>query len=425
MDKTTYDNYAKILRGELIAAMGCTEPIAVAYAAAKAREALGAEPERITVRCSGNIVKNVKGVVVPHSGGRKGVAIAAILGAIGGDPALALEVLSHITPAQQERAAALERAGFCHCELVRHEDNLYICVEAHAGADTAQAVIKTKHDHVAKITRNSAVLEEHADIITQKFGDKSLLSVAGIKEFAECVRMEDVADVIERQIACNTAISDEGLRNAWGSKVGQTLLETYGSSVRTRARAAAAAGSDARMNGCAMPVVINSGSGNQGMTCSLPVITYARELGASHEQLIRALVLTNLIAIHQKRYIGDLSAYCGAVSAGTAAGCGIAWLHGEPIEVIERTIINALGNVGGIVCDGAKASCAAKIASAVEAGILGWEMARRGRAFPFGEGLVEADCEQTIRNIGYMGREGMSGTDTTILNIMLGNIVPE
>ena len=230
-------------------------------------------------------------------------------------------------------------------------------------------------------------------------------------------------EVIKTQIEYNSAISEEGLKNPWGAQVGRTLLESIEHpTLRAKARAAAAAGSDARMNGCALPVVINSGSGNQGITCTMPVVTYAKALGSTQEQLYRAMVLTNLISLHQKRYIGNLSAYCGAVSAGTAAACGIAYLEGADYDVIGKTIVNSIGNVGGIVCDGAKASCAAKIASAVESGIMGYEMAKRGHVYPFGEGLVETDYEQTIRNIGYMGRVGMKQTDVTILNLMLDKI---
>jgi len=420
MDKQQYDNYVKILRAELIPAMGCTEPIAIAYAAAKARQVLGVMPERMVARCSGNIIKNVKGVNVPNAGGQKGVQVAAILGALAGDPDLELQVISQVPQEAVEEVRKLNKARICTCELEEGVENLFIRIEAYAGDDNAVVVIKTKHNHISLIEKNGEILHQAEDIVTADAGDKSKLNLKDIMEFAETCDLADVDDLISKQIEFNTAISNEGLTNGWGTEVGRILMESGSGSVSTRASARAAAGSDARMNGCAMPVVINAGSGNQGITCTMPVVTYAEELGVSTEKLHRAMVLTNLIALHQKRYIGNLSAYCGAVSAGTAAACGIAYLHGENYDVIGRTIINALGNTGGIVCDGAKASCAAKIASAVEAGILGYEMSKRGKVFAFGEGIVEGDYEQTIRNFGRLAKEGMKDTDIEILNIMIG-----
>ena len=420
MDKKQYDNYVKILRSELIPAMGCTEPIAIAYAAAKARQVLGVMPERMVARCSGNIIKNVKGVNVPNAGGQKGVQVAAILGALAGNPDLELQVISQVSEEAVEEVRTLNKARICTCELEEGVENLFIRIEAYAGDDNAVVVIKTKHNHISLIEKNGEVLHQAEDIVTADAGDKSQLNLKDIMEFAETCDLKDVDDLISKQIDYNTAISNEGLTNGWGTEVGRILMESGSGSVSTRASARAAAGSDARMNGCAMPVVINAGSGNQGITCTMPVVTYAEELGVSTEKLHRAMVLTNLVALHQKRYIGNLSAYCGAVSAGTAAACGIAYLHGEGYDVIGRTIINALGNTGGIVCDGAKASCAAKIASAVEAGILGYEMSKRGKVFAFGEGIVEGDYEQTIRNFGRLAKEGMKDTDIEILNIMIG-----
>lgn len=420
MDKIEYDNYIKILKGELIAAMGCTEPIAIAFAAAKAREVLGEMPEQIVVRCSGNIIKNVKGVVVPNSGGQKGVEVAAILGVVAGIAELELRVISQVAPAAVEKTKALFEQGICRCELEAGEENLFIRVELTAGDSVAAVEVRMKHNHISRIEKNGQVLFEQPTIATQSLGDKSQLNIKDILAFAAAVDLEDVRELIGAQIAYNSAIAEEGLTNEWSSQVGQTLMLTGKNDVRMRARALAAAGSDARMNGCALPVIINSGSGNQGITCTMPVVVYAEELGATEEQLYRALVLTNLLSLHQKRYIGNLSAYCGAVSAGAAAACGIAYLHGADYDVIGKTLINALGNVGGIVCDGAKASCAAKISSAVDAGIMGYEMAKRNLVFPFGEGLVEKDYETTLQNIGRVGREGMRATDVEILNIMIG-----
>ena len=420
MDKKQYDNYVKILRSELIPAMGCTEPIAIAYAAAKARQVLGVMPERMVARCSGNIIKNVKGVNVPNAGGQKGVQVAAILGALAGDPELELQVISQVPDEAVEEVRRLNKARICTCELEEGVENLFIRIEAYAGSESAVVEIKTKHNHISRMEKNGEILLVAEDIVTADSGDKSQLNLKDIVEFAETCDLADVDDLISKQIEYNTAISNEGLTNGWGTEVGRILMESGSGSVSTRASARAAAGSDARMNGCAMPVVINAGSGNQGITCTMPVVTYAEELGVSTEKLHRAMVLTNLIALHQKRYIGNLSAYCGAVSAGTAAACGIAYLHGENYDIIGRTIINALGNTGGIVCDGAKASCAAKIATAVESGILGYEMSKRGKVFAFGEGIVEGDYEQTIRNFGRLAKEGMKETDIEILNIMIG-----
>ncbi len=420
MDKKQYDNYVKILRAELIPAMGCTEPIAIAYAAAKARQVLGVMPERMVARCSGNIIKNVKGVNVPNAGGQKGVEVAAILGALAGKADLELQVISQVSDEAVEEVRKLNKARICTCELEEGVENLFIRIEAYAGEESAVVEIKTKHNHISRMEKNGEVLLVADDIPKADAGDKSQLNLKDILEFAETCDLADVDDLISKQIEYNTAISNEGLNNSWGAEVGRILMESGSGSVSTRAAARAAAGSDARMNGCAMPVVINAGSGNQGITCTMPVVTYAEELGVSTEKLHRAMVLTNLVALHQKRYIGNLSAYCGAVSAGTSAACGIAYLHGEGYDFIGRTIINALGNAGGIVCDGAKASCAAKIATAVESGILGYEMSKRGKNFAFGEGIVEGDYEQTIRNFGRLAREGMKDTDIEILNIMIG-----
>ena len=420
MDKKQYENYVKILRSELIPAMGCTEPIAIAYAAAKARQVLGVMPERMVARCSGNIIKNVKGVNVPNAGGQKGVQVAAILGALAGDPDLELQVISQVPDEAVEEVRKLNKARICTCELEEGVENLFIRIEAYAGDESAVVEIKTKHNHISRMEKNGEVLLVADDIVTADAGDKSQLNLKDIVEFAETCDLADVDDLITKQIEYNTAISNEGLTNAWGTEVGRILMESGSGSVSTRASARAAAGSDARMNGCAMPVVINAGSGNQGITCTMPVVTYAEELGVSTEKLHRAMVLTNLVALHQKRYIGNLSAYCGAVSAGTAAACGIAYLHGEGYDVIGRTIINALGNTGGIVCDGAKASCAAKIAMAVEAGIMGYEMMKSGHQFYGGDGIVTKGVENTIRNVGRLARDGMSGTDREIIRIMLG-----
>ena len=425
MDKKVYDAYVAILKTELVPALGCTEPIAIAFAAAKARDVLGSFPETIRVEASGNIVKNVQGVTVPNSGGLKGIDVAATLGAVGGDAEIGLEVLSKITEEQIKKTKDLVDSGFCTCSLVDGKDNLYIRVTAKSGEDTAVVVVSEKHTNIAYVEKNGKVLIDvkSTGVKTDAGNEanKSLLSVRDIIRFADEVNIDDVRAVIERQIEYNTAISKEGLAREYGAKVGRTLEKLYDKNdVRVRARAAAAAGSDARMSGCPLPVVINSGSGNQGMTVSLPVIEYAKEWNVPHDKLIRALVLANLIALLQKRYIGSLSAFCGAVCAATGAGCGITYLHGGDEDAVARTITNTLADVGGIVCDGAKPSCAAKIASAVDAAILGFELgSREGIAFKSGEGLVKKSAEDTIRSFGRMGRDGMRSTDTEILHIML------
>ena len=419
MTKDTCDNFTKILHSELIPAMGCTEPIAVALAAAKCREVLGCLPEKIVARCSGNIIKNVKSVTVPNSGGEHGIQASAVLGAVAGRADLDLQVISRVTEEEISLAKELLRKGICRCELAEGEENLYILITMTAGADNASVELRNKHDHISRIVRNDEVLFEQQDIRIDVRGDKSALNIRDILEYADTVDIEDIREMLETQIRYNRAISDEGLRNDWGASVGKTILELEGSGVLAKARAAAAAGSDARMNGCALPVVINSGSGNQGITCSLPVAVYAEKLGSSHEKMLRALAVSNLISIHQKKYIGNLSAYCGAVSAATGAACGIAYLEGADYDTIGRTIINSIATTGGIICDGAKSSCAGKISAALEAAILGYEMAKRGRFYQPGEGIVGSDYETTIRSIGCVGREGMRSTDVTILNLMI------
>ncbi len=425
MDKKVYDAYVAILKTELVPALGCTEPIAIAFAAAKARDVLGSFPEKIQVDASGNIVKNVQGVTVPNSGGLKGIDVAATLGAVGGDAESGLEALSKITEEQIKKTKQLVDSGFCTCSLVDGKDNLYIRVTAKSGGDTAVVVVSEKHTNIVYVEKNGEIIvDKKASGVKSDAGNeanKSLLSVRDIIRFADEVNIDDVRAVIERQIEYNTAISKEGLAREYGARIGRTLEKLYDKNdVRVRARAAAAAGSDARMSGCPLPVVINSGSGNQGMTVSLPVIEYAKEWNVPHDKLIRALVLANLIALLQKRYIGSLSAFCGAVCAATGAGCGITYLHGGDEDAVARTITNTLADVGGIVCDGAKPSCAAKIASAVDAAILGFELgSHEGVAFKSGEGLVKESAEDTIRSFGRMGRDGMRSTDTEILHIML------
>ena len=422
MEKKIYDSYVALLRKELTVALGCTEPIAIAYAGAKLRDTLGAVPEHCTVYCSGNIVKNVMGVTVPNSDGAKGIATAAMLGAIGGDSSHVLAVLESVT---EEHIAATRRAveeGRCDCELVEGVENLYIRIEGRVGADSALVEIRDYHSNITRIEHNGEVTFGFAGCADSKSVDegKDLLNVRDILDFAECVELDDVRDVLQRQLDYNGAIAEEGLKGGWGADVGKTLMELGSDNIMQRAKAYAAAASDARMNGCAMPVVINSGSGNQGITVSLPLLVYAKAYEIRPERMLRALAVANLISLHQKKYIGSLSAYCGAVSAATGSACGIAWMLGADYDEICGIITNSINTTGGMVCDGAKSSCAAKIASSVDAALMSMHLSRRGRVFKSGEGLVKEDVEQTIASVGRMGREGMKSTDIEILKIMLG-----
>ena len=416
-----YQAYIQILKEELIPAMGCTEPIALAYAAAKAREVLGCIPERVHIGASGSIIKNVKSVIVPNTNHLKGIPAAATAGIIAGDASKELEVISDVTEAQtKEMAKYLEETEI----TVEHIDNgciFDIIVEVFAGKDSAKVRIANYHTNIVRIEKNGKILHyvpvEGAS--EEGLTDRTLLDVKSIWDFINMADIDDIREVLSRQIEYNSAIADEGLAGNYGAIIGTVHLNTYGNDVRTRAKARAAAGSDARMNGCELPVVINSGSGNQGMTVSLPVIVFAEEWEVSHEKLCRSLVVSNLIAIHQKYYIGSLSAYCGAVSAACGAGAGITYMYGGTYQQVSLTIINTLGNVGGIVCDGAKPSCAAKIASSVDAALMAFQLSIQNKSFLPGEGIIKDDIEETIKSMGYIGRVGMRLTDTEILNVMI------
>jgi L-cysteine desulfidase len=421
MNRHIEKNYIDILKAELVPALGCTEPIAVAYAFAKARELLGTFPEQIELLCSGNIIKNVKGVTVPNSGGLKGLDVASVLGVVGGNPARELEVLEEVTPEHIQETKRLLETDFFTCSLREGVENLYIVAKLRAGNETASVTIVNRHTLITEMEKNGDVVYRlNPTEQEESTPDRSLLNFDDILAFAETVELDKIKPILEQQVKMNSAISKVGLEGGHGARIGRTLLDVYGYSLENRARANAAAGSDARMNGCSMPVVINSGSGNQGMTVSLPVIEYATALGVTKEKMYRALALSNLLSIHQKYYIGSLSAFCGAVTAASASGAAITYLHGGTSEQIANTMINTLANVGGIVCDGAKSSCAAKIASAVDAAILAHHMSMRGYVFQSGEGLVGDTVEETIQSIGYVGRVGMKSTDVEILNVMIG-----
>jgi len=420
MEQKITENYIALLQHDLLPALGCTEPIAIAYCAAKARQVLGTVPESIEVRCSGNIIKNVKGVTVPNSEGMKGVEAAAVLGVIGGDPDQELKVLSSVNGVHRTAARAYLESGRCAVALQEGEENLYIACTLKSGGDTVTVELRSAHNHISRIERNGEVLFSQPDLPVRTQGDKTLLNLRDIYEFVNTVDLERIRKPLEQQAELGYAIALEGMDSAWGAGVGREYRACAGDSKRSRAAAMAAAGSDARMSGCPLPVIINSGSGNQGITISVPIVVYAREDNIPHEKMIRALALANLISMHQKRFIGNLSAYCGAVNAGTAAACGIAYMYGESFEVICNTIVNSIATIGGILCDGAKPSCAAKIRTSVDTALLAYAMARDGKVFQSGEGLVGEDAEQTIRNIGRVGRDGMRTTDVEVLNVMIG-----
>lgn len=429
MDRELYQSFLNILEEELLPAMGCTEPIAVAYCAAEARRILGAEPEQAVVEASGNIIKNAKSVVVPNTGGLRGIPAAAAAGMVAGVPEQKLEVLSRITPAEQEAIRAFLARTPVEVRLADTGRIFDLTVTVRHGADRVRVRIADYHTNIVLVEKNgrtlySAPLDEGGEA---GLTDRSLLTVERILEFADTVEPADVRPLLERQISCNMAIAEEGLRGDYGANLGSVLLasqpevlEAGGrSALRLRARALAAAGSDARMNGCELPVVINSGSGNQGITASVPVVVYARGLGLGEEKLLRALTLSNLIGIHLKTPIGRLSAFCGAISAGAAAGCGIAYLLDGSLDAVSHTLVNALAIDSGVICDGAKASCAGKIALAVDNGILGYEMYCQGQQFFGGDGIVKKGVENMIASVGRLGREGMRETDKEILHIMI------
>ena len=423
MDKTLYNAYVSIMKEELLPAMGCTEPIAVAYAAAVALRELNAVPETVEIVVSGNIIKNVKSVVVPNTGGLRGLAAAAAAGIVAGKAEKELQVISEATAEDHAKIAAyLKAAEF----PIRESDSGYIFdidIRLHEGSHSARCRIAGYHTNIIRIERDGEILldvpytEEGQNYAT----DRSLLSIEKIVEFADTVELADVRPTLERQIEYNLAIAREGLTGNYGARIGQVLLRSYGNEVHVRAKAWAAAASDARMNGCSLPVVINSGSGNQGITCSVPVLIYAEELGVSEDLKLRALVVSNLITTHLKTGIGRLSAYCGAISAGVGAGAGITYLYGGKHREIAHTIVNALAIDSGIICDGAKSSCAAKIASAVEAGLLGMEMFKHGSQFYGGDGIVTKGVENTIKNVGRLARYGMAQTDKEIIDIMISD----
>lgn len=417
-----YGNYLKILQEELVPATGCTEPIAIAYGAAKARELLGVLPESVLVEASGNIIKNVKSVVVPNTNNLKGIEAAAAAGIVAGQSDKILEVISEVTPAQRAEIRAYLADHPIVVKPAEGDKVFDILITLRAGNNHVKLRISDYHTHIVYIEKNGEVLFQSGEVLSDSardmLTDRSCLSVEGVLDFASTCNLEDVRALIERQIDYNYAIAEEGMRHSWGANIGSVLKEHYGVGIYSRARYMAAAGSDARMSGCEMPVIIVSGSGNQGITASVPVVEYAKELNVSRDQMVRAVLLSDLLTIHLKTGIGRLSAYCGAVSAGCSAGAAIAYLHGGGFREIAHTLVNSLAIVSGMICDGAKASCAAKISAAVDAGLVGYSMFRSGQQFRGGDGIVTKGVEETIRNIGRLGRLGMRETDREIIRIM-------
>ena len=414
-----YQIYVQILKEELVTAMGCTEPIAISYAAAKARAVLGELPEKIVVKASGSIIKNVKSVVVPNTGGLRGIEAAAAAGVVCGNENKKLEVLSEIESENIERIKGYLGQADIKVEYQETGRTFDLSVCVYKEHSQASVRITDYHTNIVQIEKNWELIRD--DLKDEKIekANRDVLSMENIWEFVRCADIEDVKETLDKQIECNMKIAREGIRGNYGANIGSILLKMEGDSVQVRAKAMAAAGSDARMNGCGLPVVINSGSGNQGITCSVPVLVYGESLNCDIEKIYRALLLSNLTAIYIKAGIGTLSAYCGAVSAGAAAGAGIAYLHGGGYEEIKHTVVNALAIVSGIVCDGAKASCAAKIASSVEAGIVGYYMYLNEQEFCAGEGIVAEGIDRTIENIGILGKEGMKETNKKIIEMMI------
>lgn len=417
-----YAQYVKILEEELIPAMGCTEPIAIAYIASYAKEVLGCEPQRIVMEVSGNVLKNVKSVIVPNTEKMKGIQAAVAAGIVCGKAENKLEVLCDVCVQDKQNIRAFMDSHSIEVKLAQSPFIFDLQITLYAKEDYVKARIVNYHTNLVYVEKNGEVLlNNDVNDMKEDVCDKSCLNVEDIVAFADIVEIADVKELLDRQIHYNMTIAEEGMKNNYGANIGKVLMNMYPGDVKVRCRAMAAAASDARMNGCELPVIIVSGSGNQGITASVPVITFARELGYSEEDLYRSLVVSNLVSIHQKSGIGRLSAFCGAVSAGVGSGAGIAYMETKDFNTVAHTIVNALGIVSGMVCDGAKASCAAKIQAAVDAGIMGYCMYLQHQQFKDGDGLIVKGVENTIRNISNLAKEGMKETDKEIIRMMIKN----
>lgn len=422
LDRDKYEAYISILKEELVPALGCTEPIAIAYAAAKTREVLGNFPDSVKIRCSGNIIKNVKSVKIPNTGNLQGIKASALIGFVGGNASKGMQVLEDVTQEHIDKVRQLADSDLCTIEMIENDANLHIVIKAEHKEDYALVELIHTHTNISRIEKNGEILFKQIcdmDNFNAPLSDRSILNVADILTFADTVELSEVKELVQRQKEYNLKIAEKGLKEKFGANIGKTILESFGNSVYVKMRAYAAAGSDARMNGCNYPVVTNSGSGNQGMTASLPVIIYAMEMNVDEEKMYRALVLSNLITIHLKTGIGRLSAYCGVVSAACGSGAALTYLKNGGLDKIEKTITNTLANVSGIICDGAKSSCAAKIASSIDAAIMAAMMAMKDVAFEPDTGIVKKTVEKTISAVGRIGRVGMKETDVEILNVMI------
>ena len=416
-----YKNYVSILKEELLPAMGCTEPVAVAYAAAKARDVLGCFPERCRLYVSGNIIKNVKSVVVPNTGGLKGLKAAAAAGIVAGKAELQMSVIAETDPEDIPKIQKYIDEHEIHIERKEGGSALYIEVILEGEGHSSKVVISDYHTNIVLLEKDGAVVFQKAPELRSSFAsDHSLMSLESMWDFINTVETEDISDLLDSQINCNSAISKEGLEKPWGAQIGRILIKNA-NDTKTRAMARAAAGSDARMSGCEKPVVIVGGSGNQGLTVTMPVLEYAERLGSSRDKLYRALALANLMAVYLKKDIGRLSAYCTAVTAGVGAGCAVAYLDGGTLEAVRHTIVNDLAVLSGMFCDGAKPSCAAKVANSVGAGIMGYEMYKNGQSFNGGDGFLQSSADDTIDAVAEIAREAMTETDKKILDIMVSS----
>lgn len=413
-------NFLAILKEELIPAMGCTEPIALALASAKAAEVLGAAPEKIYAQCSGNIIKNVRCVRIPNSGGMTGIEAACALGALCGNASRHMEVLENVSPEGREQTAAFLAQNGCQVDYLESPIPLHFMITLTNGENRVTVEVRHSHTNIVRITRNEETLFAADDLQEETIhADRSELSIENIYTFANEVPLEEITALTDQQIACNMAIAYKGMEGGYGLGIGKAILDTYADGVITKVRAYAAAASEARMDGCDMPVIITSGSGNQGITSSIPVIVYARDKGIPVERMRRAMVFSSLLTIYQKEFIGKLSAFCGAVSAACAAGAAITYMIGGTIKQISDTIDNTMADIPGIICDGAKASCAAKIASALDAAMLAHSLAMQGKVYDANTGILQSDTGKTITSVGHIGRIGMKQTDSEIVKIMI------
>ena len=421
LDKKMENDFLSILEEELIPAMGCTEPIALAFASAKAREILGETPERIIAECSGNMIKNVRCVSIPNSGGMTGIEAACVLGALCGDVSREMEVLESVTPEGLELSVKFIENGGCTVRYLESPIPLHFIIRLEKGENNAEVEVRHSHTNIVRISLNGKNIFETEELSSEVLTDRSGLSVENIFEFANTVELSKIEPFAKRQIKCNMAIAKVGMEGGYGIGIGKEMLEMHPESVFTKMKAFAAAASEARMCGCNMPVIITSGSGNQGLASSVPVIIYATENSFPEEKMFRALAFSSLLTVFQKEYIGKLSAFCGAVSASCAAGAAITYIAGGTVKQIKDTVDNTLADIPGIICDGAKSSCAAKIASALDAALFAHVLAMKGKVYEANTGIIQSDAGKTISCVGHIGKVGMKQTDSEIVKIMINN----